>query len=140
MGILVWQDFMFSCGSYPGRVENFRQSVEAEARANVKRLRHHPSIVIYAGNNEDYQVQESDGLEYDPNNKNPESWLKTNFPARYIYEKILVDVTKELVPDTYYHFGSPYGGKDSRDQTVGDLHMWDGGTFSYIPGTIILGD
>jgi beta-mannosidase len=126
LGILVWQDFMFACGAYPAKIESFRKSVEDEARANVKRLRHHPSIVIYAGNNEDYQLQESEHLEYDPDNKDPESWLKTNFPARYIYEKILVDVTKDLAPDTYYHFGSPWGGKDTRDRSVGDIHMWDG--------------
>ena len=44
-------------------------------------------MIIYAGNNEDYQVQESCGLTYDYEDKNPENWLKTDFPARYIYEK-----------------------------------------------------
>ncbi|KAL1968698.1 hypothetical protein VTN77DRAFT_1524 [Rasamsonia byssochlamydoides] len=125
LGILLWQDFMFACGNYPASIPAFRELVKEEAIANVKRLRHHPSIAIYAGNNEDYQYQESENLEYDPDNKDPDSWLKTNFPARYIYEKILVDVTKELVPDTYYHFGSPYGGKDTRDATVGDIHQWN---------------
>lgn len=117
---------MFACGNYPARIPAFRESVREEAIANVKRLRHHPSIVIYAGNNEDYQYQESEHLEYDPGNQDADSWLKTDFPARYIYEKILVDVTKELVPDTYYHFGSPYGGKDTTDATVGDIHQWNG--------------
>jgi beta-mannosidase len=44
--------------------------------------------VIFAGNNEDYQVQEGFALTYDYDDKDPESWLKTNFPARYIYEKV----------------------------------------------------
>ena len=87
LGVLVWQDFMFGCGNYPAYPEILR-SIEAECVANVGRLRHHPSIVIYAGNNEDYQVQESFGLTYDYEDKNPQSWLKTNFPARYIYEKV----------------------------------------------------
>jgi beta-mannosidase len=125
LGVLVWQDFLFGCGNYPAYPE-FLDSVKREAEANVRILRHHPSIVIWAGNNEDYQYQESENLEYDPNNKDSNSWLKTNFPARYIYEKVLVDVTKELVPDTYYHFGSPYGGVDTRDPTVGDIHQWNG--------------
>lgn len=126
MGILVWQDFLFGCGNYPAYPE-FLQSVEREAIANVKRLRHHPSIVIFAGNNEDYQYMESEGLEYDPMDKKPANWLKTTFPARYIYEKLLADVCKDLIPDIYYHYGSPYGGgKDTRDQTVGDLHQWNG--------------
>jgi beta-mannosidase len=87
LGVLVWQDFMFGCGNYPAYPEILR-SVEAECVANVGRLRHHPSIVIYAGNNEDYQVQESFGLTYNYEDKDPQSWLKTTFPARYIYEKV----------------------------------------------------
>lgn len=117
---------MFACGNYPATIASLRDSIRQEAIANVKRLRHHPSIVIYAGNNEDYSLQESEGLTYDPDNKDPNSWLETDFPGRYIYENILVDVTKDLVPDTYYHFGSPYGGKDTSDFTVGDIHQWNG--------------
>jgi len=78
---------MFGCGNYPAAIKSFRDSVEAECVAQVKRIRHHPSIVIYAGNNEDYQVQEQCGLTYDYADKDPENWLKTDFPARYIYEK-----------------------------------------------------
>jgi beta-mannosidase len=124
LGILVWQDFMFGCGNYPAYPE-YLASVKREAEENVRLLRHHPSIVIWAGNNEDYQYQESENLTYDFENKDEESWLKTDFPARYIYEKILADCCKQLVPDTYYHFGSPWGGKDTRDPTVGDIHQWN---------------
>ena len=126
IGVLVWQDFLFGCGNYPAN-EDFLKLVQREATANVKLLRHHPSIVIWAGNNEDYQYQESESLDYDPEDQDPSSWLKSSFPARYIYEKLLVDVTKELVPNTYYHFGSPFGGVDTRDPTVGDIHQWNGG-------------
>ena len=124
MGVLVWQDFLFACGNYPAYPE-FLALVKREATENVKLLRHHPSIVIYAGNNEDYQYCESEGLKYDPNDPNPESWLKTTFPARYIYEKILLEVTKELVPGTHYHYGSPFGGKNTTDPYVGDIHQWN---------------
>ena len=128
MGVLVWQDFLFGCGNYPAHQE-FLDLVKREAIENVKILRHHPSIVIWAGNNEDYQYQESENLDYDPKDTDPSSWLKSTFPARYIYEKVLLDVTKELIPDTYYHFGSPFGGKDTRDPTVGDIHQWNGRVF-----------
>jgi beta-mannosidase len=124
-GILVWQDFMFGCGNYPAWPEML-QSIKREAEENVKLLRHHASIVIWAGNNEDYQYQESEGLTYDFENKDAESWLKTDFPARYIYEKVLADACKELIPNTYYHFGSPWGaGRDTHDTTVGDIHQWN---------------
>lgn len=124
-GILVWQDFMFGCGNYPAWPE-LLQSIKREAEENVKMLRHHPSIIIWAGNNEDYQYQESENLTYDYENQDAESWLKTDFPARYIYEKVLADACKELIPDTVYHFGSPWGaGRDTHDPTVGDIHQWN---------------
>ncbi|KAL8951267.1 MAG: hypothetical protein Q9222_002746 [Ikaeria aurantiellina] len=124
MGILVWHDFPFACGNYPANDE-FLDLVKREATANVKLLRHHPCIVIWAGNNEDYQYQETEGLEYDRKELDPEKWLKSSFPARYIYEKILADVTRELIPNTCYRFGSPFGGKNTRDPTVGDIHQWN---------------
>ncbi|GAB1309978.1 Beta-mannosidase B [Madurella fahalii] len=125
LGILVWQDFMFGCGNYPAWPALLK-SIDREARENVRLLRHHPSIVIWAGNNEDYQYQESAGLTYDYENKDAESWLKTDFPARYIYEKVLADACADLVPNTFYHPGSPWGaGRDTHDATVGDIHQWN---------------
>ncbi|MFI5150949.1 MAG: glycosyl hydrolase 2 galactose-binding domain-containing protein [Bacteroidia bacterium] len=50
-GILVWQDFMFSGTLYPGD-SAFLQNVEAEARDNILRLRNHPSLALWCGNNE----------------------------------------------------------------------------------------
>ncbi|KZF21976.1 glycoside hydrolase family 2 protein [Xylona heveae TC161] len=122
-GLLVWQDFLFACGNYPAHPE-FLESVKEEAESNIKALKHHPCIVIWAGNNEDYQYRESEGLDYDPDDKDTQSWLKGSFPARYIYEKLLVEITRDLIPETFYHFGSPWGGKDTRDPTVGDIHQW----------------
>ncbi|EFW14018.1 hypothetical protein D8B26_004083 [Coccidioides posadasii str. Silveira] len=124
LGLLVWQDFLFACGNYPA-YKSFLETVEREAIANVKRIRHHPSIVIWAGNNEDYQYAESEKLEYNPSDQDPSSWLKSSFPARYIYEKLLVDVMSMYSPDTYYHFGSPWGGKTSADPLEGDIHQWN---------------
>lgn len=124
--MLVWQDFMFGCGNYP-TWPSILESIRQESIYNVQRLRHHPSIVIWVGNNEDYQVQESEGLTYNYEDKDPESWLKTDFPARYIYEKLLPEVVTEHSPSTFYHPGSPWGdGKKSSDPTVGDMHQWNG--------------
>lgn len=134
---MVWQDFMFACGNYP-TWPDLLESIKQEAVYNVRRLRHHPSIVIYAGNNEDYQVQEQNGLEYDFEDKNPENWLKTNFPARYIYEKILPSVVQELAPRVFYHPGSPWGdGKVTSDPTVGDLHQWNGKLHTAIESNLL---
>ena len=51
LGILVWQDFQFACGVYPAHPA-FVESVQLEAEDNVRRLRHHPSIALFCGNNE----------------------------------------------------------------------------------------
>lgn len=99
LGVMVWQDFMFGCGNYPAFPALLR-SIKDECTANVTRLRHHPSIVIYAGNNEDYQVQEQYGLTYDYDDKDPESWLKTDFPARYIYEKVSLRHSSHLLAES----------------------------------------
>lgn len=130
---MVWQDFLFACASYPTYPE-YLVSIEDEARANMRLLRHHPSIVIYAGNNEDYQIQQTYNLTYDyDNDKNPESWLKYSFPARYIYEYLLPKVVEEECPGLPYHPSSPWGGgKHTTDPTIGDIHQWDGKLFLHV--------
>lgn len=50
-GIMIWQDFMFACSMYPS-TRLFLENVKEEVIQNVRRLKHHPSIVIWAGNNE----------------------------------------------------------------------------------------
>lgn len=50
-GILIWQDMMFACAMYPVHSE-FLASVELEITQNVRRLQRHPSILVWAGNNE----------------------------------------------------------------------------------------
>ncbi|KAL2831701.1 glycoside hydrolase superfamily [Aspergillus cavernicola] len=125
LGILVWQDFMFACGSYPAWT-GLRDSVREEAKQNIRRLRHHPSVILWAGNNEDYQIQEEYKLDYDYENKDAESWLKGSFPARYYYEYLLPAIMKEEAPAVAYWPSSPFsGGKNSFDLTIGDVHQWN---------------
>jgi beta-mannosidase len=51
LGIMVWQEFMFGGDMVPGDVP-FQENVRQEAIDQIKRLRDHPSIVIWCGNNE----------------------------------------------------------------------------------------
>ena len=99
-------------------------SIEAEVRCNIKRMRSHPCIVLWCGNNEDHMFAELHKLEYDRLHMKPENWLKSNWPARYYYEKLMPDVCAELVLRTPYHPSSPWGGDWSNDPTVGDMHSW----------------
>jgi beta-mannosidase len=51
-GILIWQDFVFSCSVYPLDEPDFVENVRVEAVENVRRLRHHASLALWCGNNE----------------------------------------------------------------------------------------
>ena len=52
LGIMVWQDFMFGDDMVARRPMPFQENVAKEATQQVKRLRDHPSIVLWCGNNE----------------------------------------------------------------------------------------
>ncbi|XP_064440947.1 beta-mannosidase isoform X2 [Mirounga angustirostris] len=51
LGIMVWQDFMFACALYPTD-RDFMNSVRAEVAHQIRRLKYHPSIIVWGGNNE----------------------------------------------------------------------------------------
>ena len=118
MGILVWQDFMFACSMYPGTQE-FLDSVRAEAIDNVKRLRDHPSIAIWSGNNEVEAAWQNWG------------WKKT-LPASIwddylkIFDGVLKEVCADLDPSRLYWPSSPHGGlaDDPNSLKSGDTHSW----------------
>jgi len=124
LGIMVWQDFMLGCGSYPA-TPKFLKQIEEEAVYNLRRMRAHPSIVLWCGNNEDHMFADKYTDQYDPDDHDPEHWLKTNWPARIIYDKILPELCSKYVPNTPYHPGSPWGGRPSNSTEAGDVHAWD---------------
>jgi beta-mannosidase len=118
MGILVWQDFMFGCSLYPGD-QAFVDNVRQEAIDNVKRLRNHPSIVIWVGNNE----IESGWFHW--------GW-KDQLPAKLwddylkIFYGVLAEVCGSLDPSRPYWPSSPSSKleDDPESQKMGDLHYW----------------
>lgn len=121
-GILVWQDFMFACGIYPAHTE-FQTTVRKEIEQNVRRLRHHPSIVIWCGNNEDYAIPVLAKMDYDVDD-DEEGIRRSKFPARLLYEHLFPTICKELVPEIPYWPGSPYGGSFINSLVEGDVHQW----------------
>ncbi len=128
-GILVWQDFMFACSMYPGDAD-FLAKVREEAEYNVMRLRHHPCIALWCGNNE----IDVAWAQYNP--QGGWGWKTAYTPAQRdyiwqayeeIFHKILPEVVKHLHPEVYYWPSSPYEqeGKHSHYQsTSGDIHYW----------------
>ncbi|KAI7977479.1 hypothetical protein EIK77_007101 [Talaromyces pinophilus] len=123
LGLMIWHDFMLGCGSYPV-TPAFLAQIQNEVITNLERLNHHPSIVLWCGNNEDHMFADKYPSGYDVDDKNPENWLKTRWPARIIYDKVLPELCAKYSPSIPYHPGSPWGGKPSNDPTVGDIHSW----------------
>ena len=118
MGIMVWQDFMFACSMYPGNQE-FLDSVRAEAIDNVKRLRNHPGIVLWAGNNE----VETAWMNWGWRQSLPAS-LWDDY--KKIFLGVLQEVTAQFDPTRPYWPSSPHGGlaDDPDSLRSGDNHFW----------------
>ncbi len=119
MGILVWQDFMFACSMYPGD-EKFLDSVRFEAIDNVKRLRNHPAIVIWVGNNEIETAWQHWGGWKD---KNPDFVWED---YKKIFLRVLPEVLDEYDSSRPYWQSSPSANfqADSEFQGIGDTHYW----------------
>lgn len=114
LGLMVWQDFMFACGSYPGTDAGFVRGVEEEFRHAIRRLRVHPSIILWNGNNEVQWC--TSHITWDKKDK--------SMPDRNIYHSILPRLTRQLDGTRPYWPGSPFGGNDDNDWRQGNHHSW----------------
>ncbi|MDQ6788260.1 MAG: ABC transporter permease, partial [Acidobacteriota bacterium] len=119
MGILVWQDFMFACSMYPGDAA-FLDNVRHEAIDNVKRLRNHPSIVIWVGNNEIETAWTHWGWKEKLPNQLWDDYLK-------LFTRLLPEVLDEYDSSRPYWQSSPSSNfqADSDSQKIGDTHYWE---------------
>ncbi len=115
-GILVWQDFTYSCSTYPDHDEGFRGAARDEAEAIVASLRHHPSIALWCGSNENIW-----GFA---------DWYQGELgtPQRtggtILYNQILPDTCRRLDPHRPYWPCSPCGGENPNAELSGDCHWW----------------
>lgn len=118
-GIMVWQDGAFACALYPDTDAAFMALVRAELTYNIKRLRNHPSLVLWCGENENhwgYQDWWTGDQHFE------------HFYGSEIYDKLFPTLVKELDPDRFYWNGSPYSedpGVRANDERTGDTHFWD---------------
>lgn len=121
-GIMVWQDFMFACSMYPAEGAMLDNIIQ-EAIDNVTRLRHHPSITIWCGNNECL-----------------EAWYGWSWKTRYahqgvdsiiwnqydtLFHKELPAIISEYSPKSFYWPSSPFSRYDgTAEANNGDFHLW----------------
>ena len=115
LGILVWQDFMFACATYPEEPPAFVAEIEAEARYQVLRLRSHPCLALWCGNNENQWIHDR---------MHPDK-LDNRVPGALYYDEVLPQAVDDLDGQTAYWPGSPYGGSDHNDRRQGNVHNWE---------------
>ena len=123
MGILVWQDFIFACTTYPSD-PNFLRRVKEEAEYNIKRLRGHASLAMWCGNNEIYEGMRFWG--WKRRYKNPVIWEEMQKGYDKLFHQLLPSMVKELDADRFYMHGSPYEANWGRRETwkIADSHNW----------------
>ncbi len=150
-GILVWQDFIFSCSIYQLDDAAFLENVRIEVEENMQRLRHRASLALWCGNNEMEWGWESWGWAEHPMEEELPAMVE-QFPAlgfllEQVGERKLLDDWKVLMdaylkffhttlpewcealdPDTPYWPSSPSSDtpfNDVNGQKQGDAHYWD---------------
>ncbi|MFG6461694.1 glycoside hydrolase family 2 protein [Roseateles sp. DXS20W] len=127
LGLLVWQDFMFGGGMQPAFDDAFRASVVAEARDQVRRLRNHPSIVLWCGNNEEEIAWKYWG--HGKTLKAADAAFAERVWQGYVqlFDRDLRQVVAEEGGGIAYWPSSP-GDDMAEDANVvasGDMHYWD---------------
>jgi len=113
-GILLWQEFAYSCTTYDDKDPAWMGNLRTEAQEFVKRVASHPSVALWCGCNEClwmYAGDQNAGQDQDVGLK--------------IYFEMLPSVLKELDPRRPYIPGSPCGGSDQVNSELGgDIHWW----------------
>lgn len=118
-GILIWQDFFHDFSFYLEDEEShslYRQ----EAEFQVRRLRSHPSILLWCGSNETLMQADFNELPSD---------------AKYgysIFDEDYRNICATLDKERYYHISSPSGGAYANDPLEGDTHSYTSTWF--VPG------
>jgi beta-mannosidase len=120
LGILLWQDFMFACAMYPSD-SLFLESVKQEAIYNVKRLRHHPSIAIWCGNNENSEGWHRWGWQDSYTEKQKAAIWKG---YQQTFQKILPTIVSENSQTAYWESSPKFGRGNPQHQFEGDAHYW----------------
>lgn len=110
-GILVWFEFKFACTPYPAFDPDWVADVRQEAVDNVTRLRNHPSIAIWSGNNEvgGFVAEKTSAFRMSQEDYD------------LLFHKTLAAVVHELVPGAEYTPGSPESGDEH------NWNVWHGG-------------
>ena len=117
-GFMLWQDFFTGSAQLPNN-EEYKSLFLAEAEHLVRRLKHHPSIFVWCGGNENIHMCEYLGI--------------TSQIGHEILFHDFRELCHKLDPHRYYHDTCPIGGRFSNDPSFGDTHG-NRAFLSYLPG------
>ena len=121
LGLMVWHDLMFGNNWQPGTYD-FKQNIEREAEYQMTRLRNHPSIVLWAGNNETEELRDWNGNGQLPPAVHERIWedYLTEFSG------ILARTAARVDPQTPYWPSSPTADYEELTDAYqsGDNHDW----------------
>lgn len=122
-GILVWQDFMFACTVYPSDTA-FLENVKEEVIYNVRRLRNHPALALWCGNNEVAVAIKNWGWKEGYGYTNAQ-WAQLQEGYDRLFKALLPQQVKALDPGRFYFHSSPISNWGTKvDFTKGDNHYW----------------
>ncbi len=122
LGILIWQDFMFSCNHYPAADPEWLAQVRIEATQQTRRLSHYASVVLWCGDNELVGALNW----WDITRENRDRYL-----ANYVrLNHALEEIVEQELSDTDFWPSSPSVGRLDfgdgwKDDAAGDMHFWD---------------
>jgi len=117
LGVLVWQDFMFACISYPGEEPELQAETAREAEFQVRRLRNHASLGLWCGNNEVHGLHDIVWGTVEPSD-----W------GWHLFHAVLPDAVSRHSPGAIYWPGSPWSDSDAEHVNGvldGDRHAWE---------------
>ena len=121
-GILIWQDFMFACSSYP-HDPLFVGRVKSEAEYNIKRLRGHASLAMWCGNNEIYEAMRYWGWQ---RKYSAEAFAGMERGYDVLFRGLLPKMVERLDNGRFYMHSSPYEANWGRPDSwkTADSHNW----------------
>lgn len=107
LGITVTQDFLMACGTYPEEEDWFIAELNKEAEYAAKKLRNHPSLVWWSGDNE---------------NATMGTYTKENYHGKRAFFHGILPMLAKYDYTRRAFASSPYGGNKFASKTVGTTH------------------
>ncbi|MBL7828038.1 MAG: glycoside hydrolase family 2 protein [Saprospiraceae bacterium] len=120
-GIMVWQDFMYACALYPGN-GSFLKTAAKEALDQIERLRQHPCIALWCGNNENSEAWHHWGWQM-PFSEAQRAQLWRDYQILFS-DLLRTYVERNAIGVPYWESSPKFGRGNPKSMSEGDSHYW----------------